>query len=180
MASSTEGITAMDLNMRTYRKILIWIPVFFWMVFIFYMSDQPGGISNDLSTDFSRLIAEIAEKIGVIEPDTAKDELFLNNLNAYIRQFAHGFSYFMLALISIVTYRAAGRTYRAAVPLVLLLCVIHALMDEIHQYFVPGRATEFYDILTDTCGALTAVVLYGCFAQLRILLKGRRHANPNN
>ena len=44
---------------------------------------------------------------------------------------------------------------RWVVPLV----VFHALGDEIHQHFVPGRSCSVYDIVADICGGLTVLLL---------------------
>jgi VanZ family protein len=38
-------------------------------------------------------------------------------------------------------------------------CTLYAVSDEIHQYFVPGRACRFGDICIDTAGSILAIVL---------------------
>ena len=35
---------------------------------------------------------------------------------------------------------------------------VYAVSDEIHQYFVPGRACMLRDMLLDTCGSLAGIV----------------------
>jgi VanZ family protein len=33
------------------------------------------------------------------------------------------------------------------------LCVLYAISDEIHQFFVPGRSSDWRDVLSDAAGA---------------------------
>lgn len=42
----------------------------------------------------------------------------------------------------------------------ILIILMYAVSDEIHQLFVPGRACSFSDFLTDSAGILFASLLY--------------------
>jgi len=42
----------------------------------------------------------------------------------------------------------------------IILAIIYAVSDEIHQLFVPNRAFAILDILTDSAGILFAVLIY--------------------
>lgn len=54
------------------------------------------------------------------------------------------------------------------------LSSLYALTDEIHQYFVPGRACQLTDWLVDTCGAVLGVaVFYILFGIIQ------KHTNKN-
>lgn len=44
----------------------------------------------------------------------------------------------------------------------LIGCVLYALSDEIHQYFVPGRECALGDWAADTIGIMISGVLYIC------------------
>ena len=46
------------------------------------------------------------------------------------------------------------------IPLTIILAIIYAISDEIHQLFVPTRAFVISDILTDSSGILFAVLIY--------------------
>lgn len=41
----------------------------------------------------------------------------------------------------------------------VLLCMLYAITDEIHQHFVPGRSCELRDVLIDTTGALLGIFI---------------------
>ncbi|MDP3027351.1 MAG: VanZ family protein [Nanoarchaeota archaeon] len=44
--------------------------------------------------------------------------------------------------------------------LAIMIAIVYAVSDEIHQLFVPGRACSFSDILTDSAGILFATLIY--------------------
>jgi VanZ family protein len=43
----------------------------------------------------------------------------------------------------------------------LAVTVAYGIVDEVHQYFVPGRAASFLDVLSDTSGGVLALVALG-------------------
>ncbi len=42
----------------------------------------------------------------------------------------------------------------------LLAAVLYSVSDEIHQYFVPGRACRIFDVGVDSLGALTGILAF--------------------
>ncbi|MEJ2719007.1 MAG: VanZ family protein [Deltaproteobacteria bacterium] len=42
----------------------------------------------------------------------------------------------------------------------VLFCLIYAITDEGHQYFVPGRTSEVGDLIADTIGGLLGALIY--------------------
>lgn len=43
--------------------------------------------------------------------------------------------------------------------LALAAAILHGVLDEIHQFFVPGRTCSVFDVLLDACGALAVLTL---------------------
>lgn len=39
-------------------------------------------------------------------------------------------------------------------------CVLYAVSDEIHQYFVPERACRIFDVFVDSCGIATGIGIF--------------------
>jgi VanZ family protein len=39
------------------------------------------------------------------------------------------------------------------------ICTLYGITDEIHQYFVPNRQADGFDVLADAVGALAAVLV---------------------
>jgi VanZ family protein len=58
-------------------------------------------------------------------------------------------------ILGILLYRAFHQTTRTTVSIILsIICVvIFGISDEIHQWFVPNRQAELWDLLADTIGA---------------------------
>ena len=56
--------------------------------------------------------------------------------------------------------------------LVVVLAVLYGLLDEFHQYFVPGRTVEIYDALADATGALLGA--WSMYYLVKILGKSSR------
>ena len=51
-------------------------------------------------------------------------------------------------------------TRRRFSPVPAVICsVVYSVSDEIHQYFVPGRACRLFDVGVDVCGALTGTLV---------------------
>ena len=46
------------------------------------------------------------------------------------------------------------------IGLSLLVCVLYAISDELHQLFVSGRGAQVKDVLIDSAGATVGVCLY--------------------
>ena len=44
--------------------------------------------------------------------------------------------------------------------IVILIGSLYGLSDELHQYFIPGRFTEFYDWLADTLGVIFSILVW--------------------
>lgn len=41
----------------------------------------------------------------------------------------------------------------------VLLCVLYAVTDEVHQAFIPGRGPRVSDVLIDTAGSITGILI---------------------
>lgn len=145
---------AIDAGKGRIAVILSWTAVILWMLFIFYLSSQVAEQSNQLSTGITQAIMKLLGKLAPgIEPD-------LNSFNYFVRKNAHFIAYLVLGLLS---SNAIGRSrphnLRNAL-FALLLCVLYAISDEVHQLFVPGRGGQAMDVLIDSAGAVVGIGLY--------------------
>lgn len=88
---------------------------------------------------------------------------FLGLPNGVIRKIAH---FVMFATLGALWYNYVRNSQiRKFTPgftmmLSLLLTVIYACVDEMHQLFVPGRSGEIRDILIDSAAALTGIAIF--------------------
>lgn len=74
----------------------------------------------------------------------------------------HGMAYCILGLlVSRATCGGLGRPLvRGEALLIVLLCTLYGVSDEIHQSFVPMRDASFWDVVKDCVGALVGVFLW--------------------
>ena len=144
-----------------------WAAVLIWMVVIFLFSAQDGTQSGDLSGSLLKKILDFLH--------FSTDQMDFWEM--ILRKGAHFGVYFVLAILSAVAFRSSGIPLRKGVWLALLLSAAYAVTDEVHQYFVPGRAMRAFDVFIDTCGAATGLLVY--LAVRSGILAGRRRANQH-
>ena len=128
------------------KKQLSIILVLIWMIIIFIMS----SFNAEDSANQSNFIVNIISNIFNIEN--------VKLLSLIIRKLAHFTEYLILGtlVINMFTKNNAKKTYLLSI----LLCIIYAISDEIHQIFVPGRACQLKDILIDSVGSITGIYLF--------------------
>lgn len=116
------------------------------MFLIFLMS----SFDATESTNQSNFIVNIITNIFKIEN--------IELLSFIIRKLAHFTEYLILGLLvaNMFTKNNINNLYLISI----ILCIIYATSDEIHQLFVPGRACQLRDILIDSIGSITGVYLY--------------------
>ena len=135
--------------MRNKRLVLGWIALLFWIGLIFYMSNQPG----DVSSKQSGLVLKLFQMLGI---DLNKE---LGELATFIvRKTAHFTEYFILYLLT-VNVMKYYLDIKRAILYAVIFSIFYACTDEIHQYFIPGRAMAFKDVLIDSSGALVAMII---------------------
>ncbi len=73
----------------------------------------------------------------------------------------HFWAYLLLGILFLRAFQGRiFRTVRFRPALLAVLCTLgYGLLDEAHQYFVPGRFAEWGDVLADLLGALAAVIV---------------------
>lgn len=122
------------------------------MSVIFVLSAQNGEVSGNLSEGFSAVLQRFLEKI---LPQSATDFLL-----SYVRKGAHVFLYACLGVFVsgfLFTFSLGHGWVYFAVP--WLFCLAYACLDEMHQYFVPGRACAIGDVCIDGIGFTFTILL---------------------
>lgn len=126
-----------------------------WMGVIFYLSHQPVDESNKLSQSIADATVQLVEEVS---PATAI-QLDRNLLNHFARKGAHVLAYLVLGFLVLNALICTETQGKKAIGVALLICVLYAITDEIHQTFVPGRGGEVSDVLLDALGAAVGVTL---------------------
>ena len=124
--------------------VLFLLMSIFAMVMIFLFSYQGAEISAGVSSSVYDLFIRL----------TGFD--FISH--GAFRKIAH-FSEFMFFGFSVI-----GTLYfwlgKLKFPHSFIFCVLYSVSDEIHQYFVPGRACRIFDVFVDSCGSLFGILIF--------------------
>ncbi len=138
--------------MNKKAKIIIsWALVIACMAVIFSLSAQTAGESSEVSGWLIFMLK-------------------LNISQDFIRTVAHFLEY---AGLSVLVFNALFQTFDYQRPFVsLIISVLYAATDEIHQLFVEGRAFQISDIVVDSLGAASGIIVLILLIKLISKIKG--------
>ena len=136
---------------RTQLHLFVTIMI---MIFIFVQSALPADLSQQESNFIVRYLAQRLHM----------DEYLLSFI---VRKCAHFTEYMILGISVKVTAddllrrsrRGDVQTRAAGILCPWCIGALYAVSDEIHQYFVPGRNCKLRDVIIDSCGVLTGVLI---------------------
>jgi VanZ family protein len=134
------------------KRVIWWVLILIWCGFIFFQSNQPGEISSIQSNVFVDLLRKMLSPF--FSPGNADTYSFI------VRKTAHFTEYFILGLL---LFKGLSNTkkLKKAFAISFMIGFIYAVSDEIHQYFIPGRAMKLFDVFIDSLGIFTGVcILY--------------------
>ena len=140
-------------KMRNY-KILSWIVVILWMALIFNFSSQSAVESDKMSTGITKIAIEAIEKV------MPNAKFNIEKFDNIVRKNAHFFIYLLLGLFVINALRRSGVCGYRQAAFTLLICILYAMSDELHQIFVPGRSAQARDVIIDGAGTCLGILIY--------------------
>lgn len=140
------------------KKFLYIIPAIIWMVFIFYMSGKTGQESSGQSGKISLFITDLLEKVRQDSPQEMQN--LQDILELVIRKAAHMTEYAILFLLSYLATAkismSQSRFYNRSIA--VLISLLYACSDEMHQLLVPGRSGKMIDVGIDMAGVLIVLI----------------------
>jgi VanZ family protein len=133
-------------------RIFRYAPLILWIGAIFIASSNTGSMSNT-----SRFIRPLLE---FLFPNTPEEILVV--YHGYIRKFAHFAEYFALAFFAARAFYGSSNKWLRKFWYVfaLTLIVLVATADETNQSFLASRTSSAYDVLLDSSGGLTMILLF--------------------
>ncbi|MBP3461102.1 MAG: VanZ family protein [Bacilli bacterium] len=147
-------------------KILKTLMVLIWMSVIFTFSNQPSKESSNLSDSLILKTVRIIEKFNHKQ---YSDEEILKKFVKPVRKMAHFTIYLVLGILVFLMLKEYN--IKDTIIVSLLICIIYALTDEIHQLFIVGRSGNLIDCLIDTLGSIIGIL---------VLNIKRRYKNEKN
>lgn len=131
------------------RKIIYWALLLSWMAFIAMMSNKPADISDSYSMG---VIFKI-EKLGL-----PLNDFFGEATNFIVRKSAHFIEYMILAIL-VHNVLNLYLEKKKVIFITIIFTFLYACSDEIHQLYVQGREGTFRDVIIDTVGGTTAIIM---------------------
>jgi len=126
------------------KKTISIILVILWMLVIFLLSSSNSIQSNNQSGYIVNYMANIFNISNI------------KLLSYIIRKIAHLSEYFILGALTINMITC----YKKKTYIAIIICILYAISDEIHQSLVPGRSPQIIDILIDSIGSLIGILTY--------------------
>ena len=140
-------------------KIISIILVILWMGVIYSFSNQNGDNSQNLSDEITIKLVNSSTKITKKEYSKNEKQNIADKYSFLIRKTAHFTIYLILGLL---VYNMLYKfNLNKKIIISIIICVLYATSDEIHQYFVSERAFRILDIFIDTCGSIVGILLGG-------------------
>lgn len=153
------------------RKVLSICLVIFWMAFIFSFSQSNGAESGSLSEE---ILINIIEIFTNIEDGTEKMNELIGVLGFPFRKCAHFFIYFVLGILVMNAFLSFGLIKKISI-LGIIICILYAISDEVHQMFIADRSGNIKDVLLDSSASCFAIYIYNRF----IILRGKYEKGNN-
>lgn len=154
------------MKINILRGILI-ILLMLTFIQIFSFSNQNGTESSGISKKVTTAITKNVKKIKSL--DKKEQEHVLEKIEKIIRKLAH-FSIYMVVgilMMSLMSTYPIKQIDRIATS--LITGILYASSDEIHQIFIPMRSAMITDVLIDTLGVATGIILVILVLKLRKL-----------
>ena len=164
-------INTLRLDMET-RSTQEWIwrygPLIIWMAVISFASTQE--FSADNTSKFVRPL------LLWLFPNLTEEGIALAHF--LVRKAAHLTEYAVLGCLAARAFTGSSRGFLRQRWFLagMLLVVLHALLDEYHQSFVPSRTGSIYDSGIDIAGGLIGLLGFSYFRSRAVSKAGPRQA----
>lgn len=147
------------------KKIILLILIIFWMSLIFNFSNKNAVQSESNSNAIIDFIIDASSHITGKNYNELQIQNFYDILEFPIRKSAHFTLYLILGVL--VYLFVVEFNINKKIIISLLICVIFALSDEIHQLFIEGRSGELRDVLIDMLGSFVGIIFIKKIKELK-------------
>lgn len=152
---------------RVLSRIAAFCPAAVWYFIIWRFSAQTAAASGALSDRLLYRLLDYSSAVFRGQSEDGKQAIVLF-LSFFERKAAHMFLYFVLTGLLLFALRGLFHKYARKAAGAFGLCAVLAALDELHQYFVPGRSCELRDVAVDLTGGAICVILCWLFRCVRL------------
>ncbi len=137
-------------------------------IMIFLFSADDAAESSSLSVSVTRKLINLyyhffsGNNNAVLTVPVVTDDA-----EAIVRKMAHFTEYMAVGFLSFGIAVIWMQRIKAGIVAVTLQIFLSAGLDEIHQYFVPGRYASFRDVLIDTAGGIAGIMIVFLMYKIR-------------
>lgn len=124
---------------------------------IFNFSNQNAEKSGGLSEKVTRYIIDINPLTKDIQGQERENIIY--KLESVIRKLAHFSIYTLVGLLLMTLISTYNLKEIDKIGISLIIGVIYASSDEIHQAFIPGRGAQITDVMLDSLGVLLGIFI---------------------
>ena len=147
------------------KKLWRLLPAILLMALIFYFSAEDATASAQSSGNTMLWLLRLFH-VSDTDAIVQNSELY-SLLDFCIRKGAHFSLYTVLGFLLSFAWTAHPSILRWKRAAYAVLCgIFYAASDELHQYFVPGRACQVRDVCIDTVGVLLGFALFALLCWL--------------
>lgn len=139
------------------KKIIKILLVVIWMGVIFSFSSDNKNASDNKS---SSVIITIYHFFSDKELTKLEEKQIIEKYAYPIRKIAHFTEYFILGLLVISLISEYTIINKKAIIIGIIICLLYAISDELHQLFTSGRSARVFDVLVDTSGSTSSILIY--------------------
>lgn len=154
-------------------RIVLLILLFGTFYIIFGFSSQDGEESGGISSRVTEFILEKSNTYKNIE-ENRQDEIF-ERTEKIIRKIAHFSIYALVGFLLMGLVSTFKLKEKTRILISLILGVLYAASDEIHQLFSPGRSAQITDVYIDTLGVLVGIFVILLFIKVFEKMKLQKH-----
>lgn len=146
------------------RRIIFMLLLFLWMAVIYWYSDRPSGASLNDSGEAGEIVGGVF--YGFSQDAAVNRQQFSVMIERQIRKIAHAIEFGILGFLCLMAFcedelfafdKAKDmlllRGADIKIIMSFLVAAAYAASDELHQFFVPGRAALMADVVLDSVSA---------------------------
>lgn len=139
------------------KRIIKLILVIAWMGVIFMFSNDTGDTSSKKSESVILKVYQVFNDKSL----TKKEKENLVEKVVYpVRKLAHFTEYFILGVLLLSFISEFYQITLKSIIITIILCMLYAVSDELHQLFSSGRSARIFDCFIDTLGSASGILIY--------------------
>ena len=141
----------MKIHIIRTLLILLLLETFF---IIFGFSNQNGEESGSLSTNLTKLILK-----QINHDEAQNDEQVIEKVEVVVRKLAHFSIYTLVGFLLMSLFSTYELQERKRILFTLIIGILYAISDEIHQAFIPERGPQITDVMIDSLGVTFGIII---------------------